>query len=110
MNEITIFAMALLAVPVFARFARVGKETMGRFHLIALGGIFLLLGEATRLTAGKIAFVASILPIVDITTALIAYAVVLLGTLWLSLYYIKHPSEIWGVKSFEKFIVFQNLE
>ena len=67
---------------------------MGRFHLIALGGIFLLLGEATRLTASKIAIVASILPIVDFTTALIAYAVVLFGTMWLSLYYIKHPSEI----------------
>ncbi|HMV45690.1 MAG TPA: hypothetical protein PK079_21030 [Leptospiraceae bacterium] len=94
MNEITIFAMALLAVPVFARFARVGKETMARFHLIALGGIFLLLGEATRLTAAKIAIIATILPIVDFTSALAAYSLVLLGTIWLSLYYIKHPSEI----------------
>ena len=94
MNAITIFAMALLAVPVFARFARVGKETMARFHLIALGGIFLLLGEATRLTAAKIAIIATILPIVDFTSALAAYSLVLLGTIWLSLYYIKHPSEI----------------
>ncbi len=94
MNEITIFAMSLLAVPVFARFARVGKESMGRFHLIALGGIFLLLGEATRLTAAKITLVASILPIVDYTSAMIAYAVVLFGTVWLSVYYIKHPNEI----------------
>jgi len=67
---------------------------MARFHLIALGGIFLLLGEATRLTAAKIAIIATILPIVDFTSALAAYSLVLLGTIWLSLYYIKHPSEI----------------
>jgi uncharacterized membrane protein YidH (DUF202 family) len=94
MNEISIFALTLLAVPVFARFARVGKESMGKFHLIALGGIFLLLGEATRISAAKISIIGSILPVIDFTSTLVAYAMVLVGTLGLSLYYIQHPREI----------------
>jgi uncharacterized membrane protein YidH (DUF202 family) len=94
MNEITIFALALLAVPVFARFAKVGKEVMGTFHLIALGGVFLLFGEATRITASKIAIVASISPTIDTISALVSYLLVLAGTSLLTLYYIKHPKEI----------------
>lgn len=95
MNAITIFALALLAVPVFARFARVTKEAMGRYHLIGLGGLFLILGEATRMTADKISPIATLLPVIDIVTVVLAYAGVLFGTLWLSVYYIKHPNEIW---------------
>lgn len=95
MNAITIFALALLAVPVFARFARVTKEAMGRYHLIGLGGLFLILGEATRMTADKISPIATLLPVIDIVAVVLAYAGVLFGTLWLSVYYIKHPNEIW---------------
>ncbi|ABJ76788.1 LIC10816 family protein [Leptospira borgpetersenii] len=94
MNAITIFTLALLAVPVFARFARVTKEAMGRYHLIGLGGLFLILGEATRMTADKISPIATLLPVIDIVTVVLAYAGVLFGTLWLSVYYIKHPNEI----------------
>lgn len=94
MNEITIFALALLSVPVFARFARVNKETLGIFHLIALGGIFLILGEATRITASKLSFIESLYSMIDILTAALAYLTVLAGTVWITLYYLKHPKEI----------------
>ncbi|TGN08508.1 LIC10816 family protein [Leptospira ilyithenensis] len=88
MNAITIFALALLAVPVFARFAKVSKEAIVHYHLIGLGGLFMLVGEATRITADKIAPIAFLLP------AILAYAGVVFGTVWLALHYIKHPKEI----------------
>ena len=94
MNEITVFALALLAVPVFARFAKVAKDAMGMYHLIGLGGLFLILGEATRITAAKIGIVATVSPVIDFTTTILSFAGVLVGTLWLSYYYTKHPKEI----------------
>ncbi len=94
MNEITIFALALLAVPVFARFARVSKDTMGIYHLVSLGGLFLILGEATRIAGSKVGIIATFLPVIDFATTILAYAGVLGGTLWLTVYYIKHPKEI----------------
>ncbi|TGN18759.1 LIC10816 family protein [Leptospira idonii] len=94
MNAITIFALALLAVPVFARFAKVSREAIVHYHLIGLGGLFMLVGEATRITADKISFLAYLLPAIDVTTAVLAYAGVLFGTLWLALHYIKNPKEI----------------
>ncbi|PJZ69321.1 hypothetical protein CH373_13640 [Leptospira perolatii] len=94
MDTVTIFALALLAVPVFARFARVSKDAMARYHLIGLGGLFLILGEATRITATKVTPIGTVLPMIDIATAILAYAGVLFGVVWLSLYYVKHPNEI----------------
>lgn len=94
MDTVTIFALALLAVPVFARFARVSKDAMNRYHLIGLGGLFLILGEATKITAVKVTPIAAVLPMIDIATAILAYAGVLFGVVWLSLYYVKHPNEI----------------
>ncbi|WP_411822486.1 LIC10816 family protein [Leptospira sp. 'Mane'] len=94
MNAITIFALALLAVPVFARFAKVSKEAIVHYHLIGLGGLFMLVGEATRITADKIAPIAFLLPAIDVVTAVLAYAGVVFGTVWLALHYIKHPREI----------------
>jgi cytosine/uracil/thiamine/allantoin permease len=94
MNAITIFALALLAVPVFARFAKVSREAIVHYHLIGLGGLFLLLGEATRITADKIAVLGVVLPTIDVITAILGYAAVLFGTLWLAVHYIKHPTEI----------------
>lgn len=94
MNEITIFALALLAVPVFARFAKVSKDTMGIYHLVSLGGLFLILGEATRIAGAKVSIIATFSPVIDFATTILAYAGVLGGTLWLTVYYIKHPKEI----------------
>lgn len=94
MSEITIFALALLAVPVFARFARVSSPLVHIYHLIGVGGLFLLLGEATRLTAAKIGLLAAMLPVIDIVTAFIAYAIMLIATLWVAFYYVRHMKEV----------------
>ncbi len=95
MNEITIFALALLAVPVFARFA---KETTvnGRriYHLFGLGGLFLLLGEITRITSVKIGFIAAVMPVMDIGTSILAYLSVLVGTVWIAYYSMRHLKEV----------------
>jgi len=94
MTEITVFALALLAVPVFARFGRVSSPVVHIYHLIGLGGLFMLLGEATRMTAGKIGFVAAMLPAIDWVTGIIAYALVLIATLWVAFYYVRHLKEV----------------
>lgn len=86
--------MALLAVPVFARFAKVSKEAIVHYHLVGLGGLFMLVGEATRITADKIPMIAFLVPTLDVVTAILGYAGVVFGTVWLALHYIRHPKEI----------------
>ena len=56
MNEITVFALALLAVPVFARFARVPAESRKIYHMIGLAGLLFLMGETTRIVSTKSAW------------------------------------------------------
>ena len=94
MNEIIFFALALLSVPVFARFADVSKDVIRIYHLVGIGGLFLMLTEITRLAAMKITFIVMLLPIVDYLATMLAFTLVLVGTVWLSIYYIKHPKEI----------------
>ncbi len=94
MNEITMFAMALLAVPVFARFARVKTELRRIYHLIGLGGLFLLVGEGTRILSMKVNFIGMTLPVMDPVTALLGYLSVLIGTLLVVAYFVRHWKEI----------------
>lgn len=90
MTEITIFALALLAVPVLARFARVPSGSRKIYHMIGLGGLFLILGEAGKLTAQKIGVVSAVMPAMDILTALLAFVSVVVGTVWVTLHYLNH--------------------
>lgn len=94
MNEITMFAMALLAVPVFARFARVKPEVRRIYHLIGLGGLFLLVGDGTRILATKVSFLGLVLPVMDPVTAILGYLSVLMGTLLVVAYFVHHWKEI----------------
>ena len=94
MNDIIFFALALLAVPVFARYADVTRDVIRIYHLVGMGGLFLMLTEVTRLAAMKIAFLAVMLPVVDYLATILAFMLVLTGTVWLSIYYIRHPKEI----------------
>lgn len=94
MNEVTIFAMALLAVPVFARFARVKPELRRIYHLIGVGGLFLLVGEGTRITSTKVAFIGLTLPVMDPVMAVLGYLSVLMGTLLVVAYFLRHWKEI----------------
>jgi len=94
MTEITVFALALLAVPVFARFAKVSSPVVHIYHLIGLSGMFMLLGEATRITAGKIGLVAAMLPVIDVATAILAFVLIPGATLWVAFYYIRHLKEV----------------
>lgn len=95
MSEVTIFALALLAVPVFARFAREsGKKTRGIYHMFGLGGLFLLLGEFTRILADRIMIVGKMLPVIDPVTGVLGYVSVLVGTLWIAYISIRHLREV----------------
>ncbi|MBI3396489.1 MAG: hypothetical protein HY042_11680 [Spirochaetia bacterium] len=93
MNEVTIFALTLLAVPVFARFARVKPDLRRLYHMIGLGGLFLILSEGTRLIAGKIAVLGLALPVMDPVLAVFAYVSILMGTILVSLYFLRHWKE-----------------
>lgn len=94
MNEIIFFALALLAVPVFARYADVSRDVIRMYHLVGMGGLFLMLIEITKLAALKITFLVVALPIVEYLATMLTFTLVLVGTIWLSIYYIKHPKEI----------------
>jgi len=95
MSEVTIFALALLAVPVFARFAREsGKKNRSIYHLFGLGGLFLLLGEITRIVSDKILFMGKMLPIIDPVTAILGYLSVVVGTLWIAYESLRHMREV----------------
>ncbi len=94
MSEITIFGLALLAVPVFARFARVPGETRRIYHLIGLAGLMFLLAETTKIVAAQIGVVGAVEPIIGYVSALLAFAGVAVGTVWLTLYYVMHLKEI----------------
>ena len=94
MNEIIFFALALLAVPVFARYADVSKDVIRIYHLVGISGLFLMLTEITRHAAMKIAILVTILPFVDYLATMLAFLLVLVGTVALSIYYIRHPKEI----------------
>ena len=93
MNELTIFALTLLAVPVFARFARVPAGSRKIYHMIGLGGLLFLLGEATRIVAMKIAIFGMIEPILGYVTGVLAFASVAVGTVWVTIYYLRHFTE-----------------
>ena len=93
MTEITMFALALLSVPVLARFGRVPAETRKIYHLIGLSGLFMLLGEATHWFVKKFAFMSAFAMPVDMLTAFIAYLSILAGTVWIAVYYMKHVTE-----------------
>ena len=94
MNDIIFFALALLAVPVFARYADVSRDVIKIYHLIGISGLFLMLSEITKITAMKTGLLLMILPAVDYLATMLAFVLVLTGTIWLSLYYIIHPREI----------------
>ena len=94
MNEIIFFALALLAVPVFARYADVSRDVVRIYHLIGIRGLFLMLTEITKLAAIKVVFLVMIVPFVEYLATMLAFTLVLVGTIWLSIYYIKHPREI----------------
>ena len=94
MNDIIFFALALLSVPVFARYADVSRDVVRIYHLIGISGLFLMLSEITRVAAMKIALLVTILPFVDYFATMLAFIMVLTGTVWLSFYYIRHPGEI----------------
>ncbi len=93
MSEITIFALALLAVPVFARFAKVPPPARKTYHLIGLGGLLLIVGEATRLTATKITILSAVVPVMDFLTAGLAFLSVIAGAAWVTVYYLLHMRE-----------------
>lgn len=90
MSEITIFGLALLLVPVFARFARVPAETRKIYHLIGLAGLMFLLAQTTSMVAGTIGFVGVIEPVVGYASAILAFLGVAAGTIWLTVYYMLH--------------------
>ncbi|MCB1318188.1 MAG: hypothetical protein H7A21_11390 [Spirochaetales bacterium] len=90
MSQITIFGLALLAVPVFARFARVPTGTRKIYHLIGLAGLLFLLGETTRIVAETIGLIGTIQPLIGYVVAMLAFVGVAVGTVWLSAYYVLH--------------------
>ena len=94
MSEITIFALALMAVPVFARFAKVPTPARNIYHLISLGGLLLIVGEATRLAATKISLIGTVVPAMDFLTAALAFLSVLVGGAWVTVYYVAHLREV----------------
>lgn len=94
MSEITIFGLALLAVPVFARFAGVPGETRKMYHLIGLSGLMFLLAETVRIAAGAVDALHLAAPWVAAITALLALAGVLIASVRLAIYYLAHPREV----------------
>ncbi len=90
MNEITVFALALLAVPVFARFARVPAESRKIYHMIGLAGLLFLMGETTRIVSTKISLVGAIEPAIGFITAILALLAVVAGTVGVTVYYLRH--------------------
>ena len=88
MTENVIFALALIAVPVLARWARLNRKGRMILRFISLAGLFVLLGEATRYTAARLLVLSNLVPIMDILTSILALISILIGVIWITIFFI----------------------